>query len=303
MPRNFLHRLWKNRAPSAVKNSRSALRAEMQRQLRLRPSHETLEDRRLLAVLTHPTAGLATLNVQNGDTYVDSGGVGGNYSNNETGVATLDSGVGIVELQFTTVETEIGVDRLDFHDGPTTADPFIIGLSGSFASFPVAGTGSQLTVEFLTDAANTDTGWEANIFVHPEDLVIPGTAGDDTIVIGLDGGGDLEVTVNGAPANIAPFGLSPYSTAFLQSITVDAGDGNDTIEIDYTNGPLNMPININGEGNDDEVVLGGTITDSVAHTFVSPSDGSVGIDFDGGGVDSTITYTGLEPIFDNLGAR
>jgi Ca2+-binding RTX toxin-like protein len=83
------------------------------------------------------------------------------------------------------------------------------------------------------------------------------------------------VTLNGGGGDDTLIGGSGDDTFIWNS-----GDGSDTIT---------------GESGHDILILNGE-TDTVAHTFANANDGSIQVDGD------TITYTGLEPIFDNLDA-
>ncbi|WP_044255797.1 tail fiber protein, partial [Rhodopirellula sp. SWK7] len=118
-------------------------------------------------------------------------------------------------------------------------------------------------------------------------------AGDDDIVLRLDGL-DTVVTVGGAEFFRTP-------TANLAELTINGEAGDDTFTVDYVNGnPIpagGLFFNGNGQGVGGDTVLlqNGNVT-TVHHTFANDHDGSVDID------GSMLTYTGLEPIVDNLGA-
>ena len=261
---------------------------------------ETLEDRRLLAVVTHPTTDTVVNIVEQNDTYVDSGGVAGDYSPDENGVQTLDSGSGILEVDFTTFSVETSFDGLEIFDGPNTA-AVSLGVfdDGTGSPGTVTASGSTLTFEFLSNDVVEQAGWEADVNVYAQDLVIAGTAADSNIVVGLDGSGDLSVTIGGIGVLIAPFGTSPFDTSELNSITVNGGAGNDTLTVDLSNG---NPIPSGGlefsggtqtGGTGDVLTIIGTVTTQTLNYTTTGADGNNGsVDLDG----SVITYTGLEPI-------
>jgi filamentous hemagglutinin family protein len=107
------------------------------------------------------------------------------------------------------------------------------------------------------------------------------------VVITGSSAGDA-VTINGAAATQTG------------SITVNGGAGDDTFTINLAGG-LFLPsggVTLNGEGQtlSDSIILTGGSPTTVTHTFASSSSGSIDIDT------STITYTGLEPVTDNLSA-
>ncbi len=86
----------------------------------------------------------------------------------------------------------------------------------------------------------------------------------------------------------------------VTQLTLNGGREDNRLTVDFTNGnPLpNDGLIFNGgrqRRRDDLVLTGGTF-DSVTHTFANRHDGTVTID------GSTITYTNLEPITDNLAA-
>lgn len=271
---------------------------------------ESLEDRALLAAVLHPTTGTLQVDVFDGDTYFDSGDAGGDYINDEDGVITLSSvPETVLQVDFTEFGTEgFEFDFLRVYDGSSTGSPLIGQFQGTQVTSnedppgTITATGNELTFEFITDGSLRLQGWEADIHVLPVDLNIPGTAGDDTIAIGLDGSGDLSVTINGAPATIAPFGTGPFDISVLNSLVINAGDGDDTLILDHTNGnPIPAGgLTYNGQGQataagDTLGVMGGNFTD-VEYTFDNANDGN--IDYG----DSVLTYTGLEPIIDNSSA-
>ncbi len=111
----------------------------------------------------------------------------------------------------------------------------------------------------------------------------------------VQNGANLEVYLN----NTLSQSLTLTS---VSSILVQGSGDNDRLTVDYTGGLFNRPITFTGAGQtsapgDSLVILDapGTAT-NVTHTFTNANDGSVDID----GV--LISYTGLAPITDNVGA-
>ena len=97
--------------------------------------------------------------------FYDSGGLGGNYGNNETLLHTICSSAGnCVTLNFTSFNLENGFDFLRIYDGPNTGMPLIGTYTGTTLPGSVSSTLTGcLTFEFTSDGSNTAPGWEAAI--------------------------------------------------------------------------------------------------------------------------------------------
>jgi hypothetical protein len=89
--------------------------------------------------------------------------------------------------------------------------------------------------------------------------------------------------------------VNPSST-----LTINAGAGSDSVNLQDPDSGCGATIRVNGEGSTDtlNIDLSGTFT-SVTHHFANQTDGRVEL---AGGSVTTITYTGLEKINDNLAA-
>jgi hypothetical protein len=86
------------------------------------------------------------------------------------------------------------------------------------------------------------------------------------------------------------------------SIQVNTLDGSDTLTVDFSGGNPIPPGGIlynGGAGATDTLTVTGGTTTSVTHTFTNASDGSITVV---GALAGVITYTGLEPVTDNLSA-
>ncbi len=124
-----------------------------------------------------------------------------------------------------------------------------------------------------------------------------GTPGADTFVVSRNGA-NVETRLNGNLIDSRAF-------AGLNTITVNGLAGNDSLTVDYTGG---NPIpsgglsyaggTQTGTPGDSLSLLNGSTT-SVAHNFTNENDGTVVLT---GALAGTISYTGLEPITDNLDA-
>ena len=109
----------------------------------------------------------------NGLVYADSGGVAGDYTNQETVVRTIIPNVpnNAIVLTFSEFSLEQDYDYLYVYDGNTTAANDLSGggftgtvLPGPFTSSAADGS---LTVKFYSDQGVVDTGFVANISCTP----------------------------------------------------------------------------------------------------------------------------------------
>lgn len=106
-------------------------------------------------------------------TYYDSGGAGGNYSNNESTVTTFcpDTPGACMQASFSSFDTEGTFDRLIIYDGPSTASPSLGTFSGTASpgtiSATVANASGCLTFEFISDISLNYGGWAATLSCVP----------------------------------------------------------------------------------------------------------------------------------------
>jgi gliding motility-associated-like protein len=107
-------------------------------------------------------------------TFVDAGGVTGNYANNLNQRITFCSAGGAnpshIQLDFSRIE--IGDDGICFYDGPNTAAPQISCLGAGGQNPPggpflirasAVNPSGCITVTFTSNAATTDNGWTASV--------------------------------------------------------------------------------------------------------------------------------------------
>ncbi len=117
-------------------------------------------------------------------TIYDSGGSGGNYSNNEDYTLTICSDNGdAVQVDFDDFITEDGYDYLYIYDGSTSGDPEIAALTGNLGGG--AGTytssGTCITLRFRSDFSVTSGGFMASIScVEPAEQYTIDQPGDVT---------------------------------------------------------------------------------------------------------------------------
>jgi gliding motility-associated-like protein len=120
-----------------------------------------------------------------GGNFVDSGGVAGNYANNENITTTITpvTAGDVVTVFFTSFNTEANWDALYVYDGPSTASPLIAsangagnvpgGLAGGYWGTTIPGpftsthpTGA-LTFVFRSDSSGVRAGWTSNVTCAP----------------------------------------------------------------------------------------------------------------------------------------
>ena len=128
---------------------------------------------------------------------------------------------------------------------------------------------------------------------------------DDSISVVIDGANYRLSDPNGKL--VAGNGTTQDGTDVLAPIAsvtgeiqINTQDGNDLLEVDFSGGNFSNSIAYSGgfqagASGDILSLKGGASFASVTHNFINENDGSVAVTGNG-----TITYTGLEPVIDNL---
>ncbi len=130
-------------------------------------------DTTLPCVFNMPLTGISTLTSCDGLLY-DSGGPGGNYTDNQDVITTIapTNATGLT-LTFTSFSYENNYDYLYIYDGPTTASPLIGQYDNT--NLPNGGTitasGNSLTLESTSDQGLTQPGFAASWICS---IAIPG---------------------------------------------------------------------------------------------------------------------------------
>lgn len=146
--------------------------------------------------------------------------------------------------------------------------------------------GSLFTIQLVNGVANTliiqddgdlDNGLSEYI-LNGNPPVSFATQGDGVLVIGGDDQDQISV-------------LS-LDSQFTGVLTVNGGDGDDELTLDHN--ALNQ-LTFNGQGGNDSLRLQGNDASRITHSFVNAHDGSVLL---ADGSDTTVNYTGLDPIVD-----
>ncbi len=109
-------------------------------------------------------------------TTTDSGGSGGDYADDERLFWLIQpSNAASITLNFTSFNIEQDWDYLFIYDGDSINDPLIGQFTGT--TIPqIVSTGGALLLEFRSDCATTQSGWEASYVTTPSDLTGPQTS-------------------------------------------------------------------------------------------------------------------------------
>jgi len=111
--------------------------------------------------LNMPTNGIVNISSCTGSIRDDGGN--GNYSNNTDGTVVISPTgaiqVSLVFLSFDFVNSSPG-DTLFIYDGPSSASPLIVALTGNANPLPINSTGGSLTIRQKTNNFVTDPGFE-----------------------------------------------------------------------------------------------------------------------------------------------
>src|SRR5215813_4307050 len=104
-----------------------------------------------------------TINTCSGNFY-DTGGSGGNYSNNQNITTTFCSNAGnCIQVSFSSFNIENNYDFLSIYDGPNTSSPLIGTYTGNTSPGTITSSSGCLTFVFTSDGSVTYQGWAASI--------------------------------------------------------------------------------------------------------------------------------------------
>lgn len=112
--------------------------------------------------LIHPTP-TATVYTAASGSFTDSGGSGGNYSNDQRAVYRISpAGASTVTVTFSAFNLENTWDYLYVYDGTTVFSPLIGVYTGTSGPGTLVATSGSMTFEFRSDCATTAAGWVAS---------------------------------------------------------------------------------------------------------------------------------------------
>ena len=128
--------------------------------------------------LINPNPATTNFTASNG-TFYDSGGSGGNYSNDEREVYTIaPPQSSYVELTVNSFHIEDGWDSLYVYDGGGIDDPLIGAYSGTNIPSTLQSSGDSISLEFRSDCQTTKSGWSISWDAAPIDTIAPTTTVD-----------------------------------------------------------------------------------------------------------------------------
>jgi Ca2+-binding RTX toxin-like protein len=175
--------------------------------------------------------------------------------------------------------------------------------------------GTRKDLTGLDLAALDDIGWDVDMYsggLTPTILLVDGSP--HTLVIeddGIDGNGMSIFTLDGGDPTTFSTGpgfdliiVGGDMSDIVEVVSLDSsfngefflfgGDGDDTLTVNHA---AAESVTYSGEAGSDTLAINGPSADMVTHSFASASDGLVLV---ADGSDSTILYSGLEPIFDSI---
>jgi filamentous hemagglutinin family protein len=213
-----------------------------------------------------------------------------------------DSGTGITGIRFIDL---VGAQTYSSTLTNNTIDDFQTGIRVGNTS----AVGSTLTA---TVTGNTLTNVGSGLFLDTGADPTMTITGNTGLRITLDARGDaddttadtFDITLNGARTEVRSNStlILDQLTAGLEPITILGSGDDDTLNVDFTNGDpaaAGIAFDAGGQDTSDTLALldtSASVYTTITHAFTNANDGTVSVD------GSTITYTGLEPITDNLDA-
>ncbi|RKE91992.1 CUB domain-containing protein [Ichthyenterobacterium magnum] len=150
------------------------------------------------------------LNISCGDTFFDSGGISGDYSDNENQTTTIYPTIigERVEVDFTTFNLATG-DILTVYDGPSIASNNLGNVTTAPSTFISTDISGALTFVFTSNSTGVAAGWQANVTCSPQPVC-----------------GSIFYDSGGASGN--------YSANELQTTTFTPDNPGDTITVTFT---------------------------------------------------------------------
>lgn len=123
---------------------------------------------------------VSTLTATSGVTY-DSGGAGGNYQDDERELYLIEPvGVTNVTISFDAFSIEANWDYMYIYDGNSVNAPLMGVYTGTTVPATLTSTGAAILLEFRSDCATQDAGWEISWTTTPgpgpADVIAPTTS-------------------------------------------------------------------------------------------------------------------------------
>ncbi|MBL4653313.1 MAG: gliding motility-associated C-terminal domain-containing protein [Flavobacteriales bacterium] len=176
--------------------------------------------------------------------FMDSGGSTSTYSANEVSTMTIcASQVGaspIVTFNLTFFDIPTG-DVLNVYDGPTNSSPWIGTFDNNLTTSSIQGSGTCITIEFISDGVTEGTGWQGSIscFIPCQDIISTISQSTPTIIMP---GNEIHIC-KGDSLNLTGSGVYPENgTSYTQSdnLSIFEWDIDDDGLTDYTGANLDL---------------------------------------------------------------
>ncbi|MBI1313734.1 hypothetical protein GC176_20775, partial [bacterium] len=235
------------------------------------------------------TLQITASNASGDDVSIDPNGTRFVVTRNNLSLFSLDVGT----IETAELNTLGGGDTLTVGDLSGVSDLTTVALNGGDDNDVLDLQGLAGGPVALVDGGDGDDTLLASTGSEGDD----GTA--DDLNLSINGGlGTLDYTVNA----ILVFQATPSAGA--DQVIINGSTDDDALTLDFA---VDSPLAPGGTffnggseqtGGDNLTLINGTVT-TVTHNFANASDGTIEIEE---GTTDTITYTGLEPIFDNLSA-
>ncbi len=198
-----------------------------------------------------------------------------------------------------TLNLNPGGDASDTIDLNTTGGPDTIRytpLSATSATIERLEGGPVLNVSGFT---NADDNLSLNAGGNVDAVQVVAPAGNDAILVTQGGVGTrVTVTAGGNPSGGVKW--VPLDFTSVNSLEVDGGAGNDRVDVDNSNGLVNLSSGITvdgGDGADSLQLIGSTAVDTDVYT-AGPAAGSGNIVQSAAAVTQSVFFKNLEPVLD-----
>lgn len=229
-----------------------------------------------------------------GDDIFDTGGMTGDYQNNESYTITYtpDNVGDVVTLNFTSVDVESCCDTLEVFNGlDVTATPFTTDLEGP-AMFRATNPDGAITIRFSSDGSVVRTGWVAEYIcaapptcLEPTSLSFDGSTNTTVDLSWIAGGSETEWNIEYGTVGFTP-GMGTVVNSTTNPATITGLTQNSIYDFYVTS--------YCGVG-DESLQVGPVTGNTQCDPFVAPYSE----DFETGFTTTTSTFPGAGEAFDS----
>ncbi len=225
-----------------------------------------------------------------------------------TGAVTVNLGNDALSTNLTTITgyggtvTLVGIDTANLDAGANTVTVNGASQPEAFNYTPTGTNAATLTdsgtntVFNFANVSGAITGFKIDPLGGADTLTVNGTSSNDSITA-LTNGADTTVRTNGLLA-------VDTVTTDTESLVIASGNGNDSLNVNATNGPVLVPIVYDGGAGQDLLELtGGTASVDTYAPGPTPGAGNSTIVFtSGGGGTQMVNFMNIEPVQDDVTA-